>query len=57
MDLKVGGHYQQKMQTLFYFEPHKITILPNQIQIAEYSKDDIIKLPACCLYEKTKDNY
>lgn len=37
------------------FKPYKITILPGRIQIAEYSKDDIIKLPACCLYEKSKE--
>ena len=56
---KENGQIQMEKKKIFgvTFEPHKITILPNRIQIAEYSKDDIIKLPACCLYEKSKDNY
>jgi len=53
---KENSQIQMKNKKIFgvTFEPHKITILPNRIQIAEYSKDDIIKLPACCLYEKGK---
>lgn len=34
------------------FKPYRMTILPCKIQITKHLKDDIIKLPACCLYEK-----